>query len=96
MPSPAGWREVPCVECGRFVEGIGFGDRCDECLARRTVRARRVAWRSAFVGAIVVAVGNLWHLPSNPLGRWYAALSVAIAFLLVRLIAQRIAMEMLP
>ncbi len=96
MPSPAGWREVPCVECGRFVEGIGFGDRCPECLARRTVLARRIAWKSAVAAIVVVAGWNLWHLPPSTMGRWYAALAVPITFLLVRLIAHRIAMEMLP
>ena len=96
MPSPAGWREVPCVECGEFVEGIGFGDRCDACLARRTKLARKLARQIALGVAAVVAVWNIWHLPPSPLGRWYAALAVPIAYLLVRLIAVRFAMEVLP
>jgi DNA-directed RNA polymerase subunit RPC12/RpoP len=96
MPSPAGWREVPCVECGRFVEGIDFGERCDECFARRLARARRVARRAAAIVAGLVVIWNLWHLPAATLGRWYAAIAVPITYLLVRVIAGRIAMEFLP
>ena len=49
MPSPAGWREVPCVECGAFVEGIDFVQRCGSCQQRRVKRAMRIA-RWAAIG----------------------------------------------
>ncbi|MES1258991.1 MAG: hypothetical protein ABUL71_00245 [Gemmatimonadota bacterium] len=96
MPSPAGWREVPCVECGKFVEGINFVERCPECLERRQRRAQRLASRAAIVATILTAIWTLWQLPHSALGRWYAGLGIAASYFLVRLITKRIAMEVLP
>ncbi|HEY3933236.1 MAG TPA: hypothetical protein VGL65_01325 [Gemmatimonadales bacterium] len=95
MPSPAGWREVPCTECGRFVEGISFGDRCDVCLRRRSERAGRLASRVALVATILMAIWTLRRLPDTALARWYAGLGIAATYFLVRLITRRIAMEVL-
>ena len=96
MPSPAGWREVPCSECGRFVAGISFGERCPECLERRTRRAQRIASRTATVATVLMAVWTLWRLPHTNLGRWYAGVGIGATYLLVRVITRRIAMEALP
>ncbi len=96
MPSPAGWREVPCVECGEFVSGIDFVERCPDCLGRRQRRARRIASRLAIVATILMAVWTLWRLPQTDLARWYAGLGIGATYFLVRLIARRIAMEILP
>ncbi|MGH7592573.1 MAG: hypothetical protein ACRELE_01770 [Gemmatimonadales bacterium] len=96
MPSPAGWREVPCIECGRFVEGINFAERCAECLGRRTRRARRIASRVAIVATILMAGWTIWRLPHTDLARWYGGLGIGATYFLVRLIAKRIAMEALP
>lgn len=96
MPSPAGWREVPCIECGAFVPGIGFGERCPDCLTRRVRRARSLSRRVALVATVIAAAWVLTRLPASPLARWYSGLSVAATYLLVRLIAGRIAMEVLP
>ena len=96
MPSPTGWREVPCVECGRFVVGIHFVERCPECLARRTLRATRLASRCAIGATIVVAVWTFWRLPNSGLARWYAGVGIGATYFLVRLITRRIAMEALP
>jgi hypothetical protein len=95
VPSPAGWREVPCIECGEFVANINFGDRCPDCHARRVARAQRIARRSALAATGLAAAWVLWRTPTSPLGRWYSGLSVALTYLLVRLIAGRIAMEVL-
>jgi hypothetical protein len=95
VPSPAGWREVPCIECGEFVVNINFGDRCPACQRRRVLRARRVSRRVALVATLLSAAWVLTRMPASPLGRWYAGLSVAATYLLVRLIAGRIAMEVL-
>ena len=96
MPSPAGWREVPCVECGKFVAGINFVERCPDCLARRQRRARRLASRIAIVATILMAAWTLWRLPQTDLARWYAGLGIGATYFLVRLITRRIAMEVLP
>ncbi len=95
MPSPTGWREVPCVECGEFVAGIDFGERCPTCLRRRQRRAALIARRVALVATAIAGAWVLSHLPTSPLGRWYAVLAVPITYLLVRLIAVRFAMEIL-
>jgi hypothetical protein len=96
MPSPAGWREVPCVECGNFVAGINFVERCPECLERRKRRATSLASRAAIVATIVAAAWVFLHLPNSSLARWYAGVGIGGTYLLVRLIVQRIAMEALP
>ena len=96
MPSPAGWREVPCVECGEFVAGINFGERCQSCLERRQRRAARLASRVAIVATILIAVWVFWKTPNTNLGRWYGGLAIGSTYFLVRLIARRIAMEALP
>jgi hypothetical protein len=95
-PSPAGWREVPCVECGKFVAGIDFGQRCTECQARRARRASAIASRAAIVATILMALWTFWQLPRSSLGRWYAGLGIGATYFLVRLITRRIAMEALP
>lgn len=96
MPSPAGWREVPCVECGKFVAGIDFVERCPECAERRKQRAFQLASRVALVATILMAVWTFWRLPNNALARWYAGVGIFATYFLVRLITKRIAMEVLP
>jgi hypothetical protein len=96
MPSPAGWREVPCIECGEFVAGINFVERCPACQARRQRRARRLASRVAIVAALLTAAWVIWRLPHTNLARWYAGIGVGATFFLVRVIVRRIAMEALP
>lgn len=96
MPSPAGWREVPCVECGAFVPGIDFGERCPDCLARRSRQAARLARRVAIVVTLLAAAWTAGHFPASPLGRWYALIGIPITYLLVHLIIRRVAMEVLP
>lgn len=96
MPSPTGWREVPCVECGTFVPGIDFGERCPKCLTRRRRRASLIARRSALVATALVGAWVLARPPASPLGQLYSAMAIPITYLLVRLIVGRFAMELLP
>lgn len=93
MPSPAGWREVPCSECGEFVEGIDFAERCAACHKRRLRRAQRIASRAALGAAVVSAAWCLWGLPRTPASRWLTAVAIGGAYGLVYLIAKRVAME---
>jgi predicted nucleic acid-binding Zn ribbon protein len=96
MPSPAGWHEVPCIECGRFVEGIDFAERCAECLARRKRRAQRLATQVALVATALAAVWTVRVMPLTATSRWYAGAAIGGTYFLVRLIVRRIAMEVLP
>ena len=96
MPSPTGWREVPCVECGEFVPDIDFGERCPDCFARRKARATRIGRTASLVATLLVGAWTVWNLPASPTGRWYAGLSVPLTYVLVRKIAGPIAMEVLP
>ncbi len=96
MPSPAGWREVPCIECGKFVEGIDFAERCADCLARRTRRAQRLATAVALVATAIAAIWTIRVMPLTPTSRWYGGAAIGATYFLVRLIVRRIAMEALP
>ena len=95
MPSPAGWREVPCVECGAFVAGINFGERCRDCHERRQRRANRLASRVAIAATMLMATWVFWKTPNTGLGRWYGGLAIGSTYFLVRLITRRVAMEAL-
>ena len=96
MPSPAGWREVPCVECGAFVEGIDFVQRCPSCHRRRTARATRVARWAALVATVLIGAWVFRRGPATSLMRWTLAAAIPLTYVLVRTIAFRVAMEVLP
>ncbi len=96
MPSPAGWREVPCVECGTFVEGIDFGERCRTCQRRRARRVARIARRAALAATALAAAWVLARPTTSPTGHWAGIIAVPATYLLVHLIVARIAMEVLP
>ncbi len=96
MPSPIGWPELPCIECGEQVAGIGFGERCPACFARRTRRAATLARRVALGLTSLVAGWTLLHLPAATMARWYALIGIPVTYLLIHLIVRRVAMEVLP
>ena len=96
MPSPTGWREVPCVECGEFVPDIGFGERCPACLKRRVRRATGLARRSALALTLLLAGWTLLHMPSTTMAKWYAMVGIPVTYLLIYVIVRRVAMEVLP
>ena len=98
MPSPAGWREVPCVECGEFVAGINFGRAMRRSVSsggrrRAAALASRVAHRRDDTDGGVDVAGDC-RTPA--LARWYAGVGIGATYFLVRLITRRIAMEALP
>lgn len=95
-PSSAGWREVPCVECGAFVAGIDFGDRCRACQRRRRGRVRVIARRSALAATALAAAWVLSRPATSPTGQWAGLIAVPATYLLVHLIVGRVAMEVLP
>lgn len=96
MPSPAGWREVPCVECGAFVEGIDFVQRCASCQRRRVRRATRVARWISLAATLLVGAWVFRQGPATSLMRWTVAAALPLTYVLVRTIALRVAMEVLP
>jgi hypothetical protein len=95
MPSPAGWRELPCARCGRRVEGIGFGELCPDCAEARRARADRLGRRSALAATAVVALWGIFGISRAPLARTYAAAAVIATYLIVRRVVQRVAQEVL-
>lgn len=95
MPSPAGWRELPCVECGARTRDIDFGDRCPACRGRRQRRARLVARRWALGAAALTAAWVLMRPATSPTATGYAIAGVLAVFVLVYKIADRVAMELL-
>lgn len=96
MPSFGGSPEVPCMQCGRRVPGLGWGDRCADCIAERRRRASRLSRWIALAVSAVAAVSVFSRLPSDPTARYYGGLAIIVTYIVVRRIVQRIAMEVLP
>ncbi|HET9064566.1 MAG TPA: hypothetical protein VFN22_01935 [Gemmatimonadales bacterium] len=96
MPSPAGWREVPCVECGAFVAGIDFGERCPACQRRRAKRVRVITRRVSLAVTAAVAAWVLTRPATSPTSQWAGVIAVPVAYVLTHLIVSRFAMEVLP
>ncbi len=97
MRSSVGSGEVPCVACGRRVEGLGWAERCPQCTLARDGRARKLAWRiSVAATAATAAYVLLVMKPADFLARMYGAVAVIASLLLVRRIVHKIAMEFLP
>lgn len=95
MPSPAGWRELPCARCGKRTEGIDFGELCPDCKGEIHGRADRLGRRSALAATLLVALWALVGISRAPLARMYAAAAVIATYLIVRRVVQRIALEVL-
>ena len=96
MPLPTGWPELPCIECGEHVAGIGFGERCPACLARRSRRASQLARRVSLGLTALMAGWTLLHWPATTTARWYGLIGIPVTYLLIHLIVRRVAMEALP
>lgn len=96
MRSPLDSAEVPCVRCQERVAGLAWGERCPRCREERKRRASRIARRISLVAALLVAIGMGLRGPVTEDSRIYIGIGVLATFLLVRMIALRIAMEFLP
>jgi hypothetical protein len=97
MPSLGGWPpDVPCASCGTRVAGLAWGERCPACRAGRLARANRIARRISLAATLLVGLYVLWRTPPFPLARVYGAIAVLATYLIVRRIAQRLALELLP
>lgn len=97
MPSLGEYRpEVPCVRCGERIAGLGWGERCRVCQAERKGRARRLARRISLLAALVAAVILSLRVTPGTDARLWIGIGTLSTFLLSRIIAFRIAMELLP
>ena len=97
MPSPGGWApEVPCARCEKRVPGLGWGELCGECQAARARRAAGIARRVALAATLAVGLYVALATPPMPLVRVYGVVAILATYLLVRQIALRVAMELLP
>ncbi len=94
MPSPLGWPEVPCSDCGRRVPDIDFNERCPVCQKRWRRRVTLVARRAALLAGAVTAAWSLTRPATSPEGQWYAVIAVPVVAVLVYKIAGRVAEEM--
>jgi hypothetical protein len=88
--------EVPCAKCERRVAGLPWGELCPDCLAARRKRASRLAQWVALAATALTALYVALRLPPDPTARYYGALAVAATYILVRRIAARVALELLP
>lgn len=97
MRSSVGSAEVPCIACGRRVEGLGWAERCPQCLLARDTRARKLAMRIS-VGAVVATAAYVLLVmrPQDTIAKTYGAVAVIASLLLVRRIVYQIALEYLP
>lgn len=93
LPSRGEWGEFPCVECGKRIAGLRPGDRCPECRWRIEERGSLVARR---VALLAVACYGVWALVARPASpAWLVAAGAPVTYLVVRLVAYRIAVEVL-
>ena len=88
--------EVPCVRCHERIAGLAWGERCPACRAERNRRARKLARRISLVAALMTALILGVRVAPGPDARMVIGIGVFSAFLLTRVIAQRLLMEFLP
>lgn len=97
MPSLGGFQpEVPCARCHERVPGLAWGERCAACQKERTRRASRLARRISLAAALIAAVALGLRATPGTDARLWIGIGTLATFLLVRVIALRLAMEFLP
>ena len=96
LPSLSGSPDVPCVQCGRRVRGLGWAELCPECTARRRRRANRLARRISLAATVLMAGWIALRRPGDPTGQLYALVGIVAVYIIVQRIASRLAMEFLP
>ena len=96
MRLSGGLPEVPCAKCGRRVRGLPWGELCPDCRAERERRASRLAGRISLAVTALMAAYVALRFPGDASSRLYGAVLVLATYLIVRRIATRLAMELLP
>ena len=94
-PLVAGLLEHECPRCHRPVE-LPFGAMCQGCREQIERRARRLAHIVALVTTAALAAYVILRLPADRQGRLMSALAVVVWYVLVKLVVQRSARELLP
>jgi hypothetical protein len=95
MPSLGGSPEVPCARCGKRVPRIAWGDLCPECRWQREARARKIASRAALAATAGMGVYVMLRVPADSTARLVSVVAVLATYVIVRVIVNRIAMEMI-
>ena len=94
-PLVAGLLEHECPRCHQPVE-LPFVTICPRCRGQIEHRARRLAHLVALVTTAALAVYVLLRLPADRQGRLMSGLAVVLWYILVKLVVQRSARELLP
>lgn len=95
MRLPSGLPEVPCVRCGNRIRGLGWGELCPDCFAKRKGRAKRLAGRISLAATVLMAAYVAIRIPAAPMARLYGGIAVLATYIIVRRIATRVALEYL-
>jgi hypothetical protein len=95
MPSLGGSPEVPCAKCGKRVPRIAWGDLCPECRWQREARARKIASRAALAATAGMGVYVMLRVPADSTARLVSVVAMLATYVIVRVIVNRIAMEMI-
>lgn len=97
MPSSLGSGPNPvCRACLEPVPGLAWGARCQACQAVRKRRATSLARRFSLLAALLAVVILNWRSPPGQDTRVLVGAGTLATFVLVRVIAYRLAMEVLP
>jgi hypothetical protein len=94
-PLVAGLVEHQCPRCHRPVE-LPFGTVCGPCRQEVERRARRLGHLVALITTVALAVYVVLRLPPDPRARMMSGLAVAVWYVLVKLVVERSAKELLP
>jgi hypothetical protein len=95
MPSLGGSPEVPCARCGKRVPRIAWGDLCPECRWQREARARKIASRAALGATAAMGAYVMLRVPADSTARLVSVVAVLATYVIIRVIVNRIAMEMI-
>jgi len=96
--SPLGFAAdpVPCVQCDRRERGLAWGDFCTICRAEREQEAKRIGSRIGIIGAGVLAAYLLWTTPNELYPRIFAAASVLLVYVIIRVFVSKLRFEFAP
>lgn len=87
---------VPCVQCDRREPGLSWGDYCHVCREERRRAADRIGRRYAIAVALLLAAWLIWRTPPALPQRFFGAVSVFLAYFIVRRTVSRVIQEYLP
>jgi hypothetical protein len=77
------------------VPRIAWGDLCPECRWQREARARKISSRVALAATVAMGLYVMLRVPPDSTARLVSVVAVLATYVIVRVIANRIAMEMI-